>query len=78
MVRMQFKVGELVAVDSGYASGVWLRGVRTPGKNQSGDWILASDVAIVLEIIDDDVKVISSIGVIGWTRRSRLRHLQDD
>ena len=78
MVRIQFHVGELVVVDSGYASGIWLRSIRTPGRNQGGDWIQTHEVAIVLDVIDDDIRVISNNGVIGWTRRSRLRHLQND
>lgn len=65
-------MGELVSVDSGYASGVWLRSIRTPGKNQAGSWIETWDLAIILEIIDDDVRILTSAGNVGWIRRARL------
>jgi len=74
-MRDIFSVGELAGVDSGYASGIWLRDKHDEMRIMSSGQILPCDVVIVLEIDRDSVHVIGRNGVDGWTWKDRLRKL---
>lgn len=72
-----YGVGELVGVDEGYSSGIWLRSGRGEGGNvvEVGH-VVGGDMMVVLEVDGDRVRVLSGGGGVGWTWMNRLRVLE--
>lgn len=70
-----YGVGEMVGVEEGYCSGIWLRGRDGVGRLCEVGCVGVGEVMVVLGVEDEWVCVVSSGGVIGWTWMNRLRVL---
>lgn len=75
MARCCFNIGELVEIEPGYESGIWVRSNRVFANNRDVKKLLSGRLAIVLEVVGTDVKIIGGDGVVGWTWENRLRKL---
>jgi len=71
-MRIIFNAGELAIVHPNYHSGIWLRNnICLPVSDVTGH-IPSASVVTILEIVDNNVKVISKNGLVGWTWKNRL------
>lgn len=76
MVREIFEVGELVVVDPGYHSGIWLRTQEEVLKSVESSRIPPDSRLLVLKVKGTSVFVVGEGGVVGWTWMNRLKHLE--
>lgn len=75
-MRIAFAVGELVSVHPDYHSGIWLRDEISLMKPAETGHVPTDGLMTILEIISDNIKVVSQNGRIGWTWKNRLRKIQ--
>lgn len=75
MVREFFDVGEMVVVDPGYHSGIWLRTTEELINTSESVRVSPDSRLLVLEVRGISVKVVGEGGVVGWTWMNRLKHL---
>lgn len=79
-MRHNLTAGDLVRIDPGYSSGIWLRQAPTEKISTDSNHVM-NCVMIVLQFCIDDlssdasVKILSSCGKAGWTFASRLRKI---
>lgn len=72
----RFSVGDLVMIDPGYHSGIWLRSDLNVGMSDSSVWVPPDGLVVVLEMIDENVRIVGGGGRVGWTWMSRLVELE--
>lgn len=73
MGRSGYNVGDLVGVDSGYRSGVWLR------SDIGGEFkgcMTVNSIALILSIDGMNAKIVGGEGEVGWILMNRLRHIE--
>jgi len=75
MMRTSFEIGEMVGIESGYSSGIWVRKRFDTTRSNEDDHIPQGSIIVILEIKEHDIKIIGNNGVIGWTLNSRLMKL---
>jgi len=73
MGRSGYSVGDLVGIESGYRSGVWL---RSDIGGEFNGCMTVSSIALILGIVGMNVKVIGGEGEVGWILMNRLRHIE--
>ena len=74
-MKERFCVGDLAMIDPGYHSGIWLRSQVDVGSSDSSVWVPPDGLVIVLEMRNENVRIIGGDGVVGWTWMSRLVEL---
>lgn len=75
MRRLTFQIGELVGIEPGYDTGIWLRSLKEEMDVIEDSRTPSHETVIVLEIKGDAVKVANRRGIIGWTWTNRLQKL---
>jgi hypothetical protein len=75
MGRGVYRVGQMVGVDPGYHSGIWLRSEADLSRCVDSVHVSAESRMLILEVSGNSVMVIGEGGVVGWTWMNRLKRL---
>lgn len=75
MRRRALAVGELVGIEPGYDTGIWLRNLADEMDVIHDGRVLPDETVVVLEVRGDAVRIVNHRGVSGWTWMNRLRKL---
>lgn len=69
-------MGDLVCLEEGYASGIWLRERPDVMKSGPSSRVPHGTVMVIIELSGDSVRVMCAEGRSGWTFVNRLVKLE--
>lgn len=70
------KPGDMMVVDPGYHSGIWLRSHPDISTSPSSSKIPPESRVLVVDVIGENVYVVGEGGIVGWTWTSRLKSIE--